>query len=65
VLSFFSALVWNGILITAGFYLGQNWERIGFYIMTYSRIVTLIAVAFALVLVARYLWKKRKSRLNP
>jgi len=65
LLSFFSALVWNAILITAGFYLGQNWERIGFYIMTYSRIVTLIAVAFALVLVARYLWKKRKSRLNP
>jgi membrane protein DedA with SNARE-associated domain len=61
VLCFLSALLWNAILITAGYYLGQNWERIGFYIVSYSRIVSLIVLAIALFLVGRYYLKKKGS----
>jgi membrane protein DedA with SNARE-associated domain len=47
-LCFLSALVWNAILVTGGFYLGKNWERIGFYLSTYSQVVTGILIVVAL-----------------
>lgn len=57
-LCFLSALAWNGLLVTAGFYLGKNWERIGFYLSTYSQVVTGILIVGAVVLIARFLAKK-------
>lgn len=62
ILSFVSSLVWYGILIAVGYMLGNNWERIGGYLSTYSQIVTGIVVAIALVLAVRYAIKKRKMR---
>lgn len=53
VLCFLSALVWNAILVTGGYFLGQNWERIGFYLSTYSQVVTGIIIVVALVWLAR------------
>lgn len=60
VLSFLSALAWNAILVTAGYYLGKNWERIGFYLSTYSQVVTAILVVVALVWLARVLFSNKK-----
>lgn len=57
LLSFLSALAWNALLVTAGFYLGKNWERIGFYLSTYSQVVTGIVIVGAVVLIAKYLAK--------
>lgn len=57
-LCFVSALAWNALLVTAGFYLGKNWERIGFYLSTYSQVVTGILIVGAVVLIARFLAKK-------
>jgi len=62
LLSFVSALIWNVLLISAGYYLGQNWERIGFYLSTYSQIVTGFVVVTVLVLFARYLYNKGKRK---
>jgi membrane protein DedA with SNARE-associated domain len=62
LLSCLSALVWNSFLIASGYYLGQNWEVIEYYILAYSRVVTIVIVAVVLVLVARYYWKKRRNR---
>jgi membrane protein DedA with SNARE-associated domain len=62
ILCFVSALVWNAILITGGYYLGNNWERIGFYLSTYSQIVTAVIVVAALVLLARYFYMKNNGR---
>jgi membrane protein DedA with SNARE-associated domain len=61
VLSFLSALLWNGFLLVSGYYLGQNWETIEFYIIAYSRVVTLVIVAIVVFFVARYFLKKRKK----
>jgi len=60
-LSFISALVWNTILVSAGFALGHEWERIGFYLTTYSQVVTGVIIVVVLVLVARFLYKKKNG----
>jgi membrane protein DedA with SNARE-associated domain len=62
VLCCVSALAWNTILVTAGFFMGKQWERIGFYLSTYSQVVTGILVVVVLVLVARFLYKKNTAR---
>jgi membrane protein DedA with SNARE-associated domain len=53
-----SALAWNAILLGGGFYLGNNWERIGVYLSTYSQIVTALLIVIVLLLVARFLYRK-------
>ncbi len=58
VLSFLSALAWNALLVSGGFYLGKNWERIGFYLSTYSQVVTGILIVGVLVLAGRWISKK-------
>lgn len=60
VLCALSALAWNSILITGGFYLGNNWERIGFYISTYSDIVTGIILLSGIIWFVR-MWRQRKT----
>ena len=64
-LSFLSALLWNGILVTAGFVLGNNWERVGFYLSTYSQVVTGIVVLVVIVLVIRYFSTRNGRRGSP
>jgi len=61
-LCFVSALAWNAILITGGDLLGQNWERIGFYLDTYSEIVTGLVIVALLVVLGRFLAMKRNAR---
>jgi membrane protein DedA with SNARE-associated domain len=48
-LSTISSLVWNGLLIYFGLILGNNWREIGLYLVTYSRIVTIMVIAVILV----------------
>lgn len=57
-LCFLSALVWNAILILSGYYLGQNWDRISFFISTYSQIVTTLVVLVVIVWAARFVYKR-------
>lgn len=56
LLSFVSALVWNAILVQAGSYLGKNWEQIGFYLSTYSQIVTGVLIVAVLIIVAKFVF---------
>jgi membrane protein DedA with SNARE-associated domain len=62
VLCAVSALLWNAILISGGYYLGRNWERIGFYLTTYSQVVTTIVVTVVVVVVVRYLMKRNEKK---
>jgi len=64
-LSCVSALAWNAILVTSGFLLGKQWERIGFYLTTYSQIVTGVLIVVVLVLVAKFLYKKNSAGKRP
>ena len=65
ILSLLSALVWNSILVSAGWYLGQHWEKIGFYLNTYSQIVTAILVIVVLILVIKYIYRKKNGTKEP
>lgn len=62
VLSFASALLWNAILVSAGWYLGQHWELIGSYLITYSKIVTGVLLLVVLFFVIRYFIRKKAAR---
>jgi membrane protein DedA with SNARE-associated domain len=64
VLCFVSAMIWNAILIATGTYLGHNWERIGFYLTTYSHAVTAIVIILVLLLAARFVYNRRGVRQN-
>ena len=65
VLCALSALAWNAILITGGYYLGNNWRDIGGYLSTYSEAVSGIIIALAIVLAARYFIRRRAGRSTP
>lgn len=59
-----SALAWNAILVTGGYYLGNNWERIGFYLNMYSGIVTSVIVVVIIILVVRFFMKRRNGKAS-
>lgn len=56
-----SALVWNSILVYAGSVLGNNWEIVGFYLSTYSQIVTGIIVVVAAFFILRYFYLRNNK----
>jgi len=60
ILCFVSASLWNFILVYAGILLGENWETIGFYLSTYSQIVTALIVTA--IVVGSILWLKKRSQ---
>ena len=58
--SLISILVWNGILIYAGFLVGANWEMMARFIKTYNRIVW-IAILVLLFAIGGIYWRKRRG----
>ncbi len=62
ILSFISSLLWNSILVYAGYALGRHWENIGYYLKTYSLIVTILVVGMILALAVRYFIKNRNKK---
>jgi len=61
ILSFVSALIWNFLLLLAGYKLGENWNEIGNYLAAYSRIVTVFVVLATLVIIGRLLYKQSRA----
>jgi len=58
LLCLISALAWNSILVAGGYLLGHNWERITFYLTSYTQIVTGLVIVVLLLLIANYLYKR-------
>jgi membrane protein DedA with SNARE-associated domain len=65
ILSFLSALAWNAILVGAGWYLGHHWQKIGFYLSTYSQIVTVIVLIVVAIVVVKYFYGKKNGTKLP
>lgn len=59
-LSFVSSLVWNTVLVTAGYLVGSNWHVIVAYISTYSQIITGVIVVIALFFIVRFFVRRRR-----
>jgi membrane protein DedA with SNARE-associated domain len=62
ILSFVSSSLWYGILIYAGYSLGQHWERVGSYLKTYSIAISLLITLVIIASVIRYFYKKNKLK---
>jgi membrane protein DedA with SNARE-associated domain len=62
ILCFISAMIWNGLLLYAGTLLGANWEEIGFYLRTYSQIVTGLVVIG--IIIFSVIWYRRRGKNN-
>jgi len=61
LLATLSALIWNGLLMYAGYVLGVNWENIISVVSQYNKIVILITIiVIAGFLIYRFLIKKKK-----
>ncbi len=61
LLSFFSALVWNTLLIIGGYTLGANWRVIVDYLKSYGEFVTGLLIAVVLVYLV-YRWLRNRTR---
>lgn len=64
VLAFVSSLVWNTILITAGYYAGNNWKSVEGALRNYSVIITIIIITVILISLYFYFKNKRSSQLS-
>jgi membrane protein DedA with SNARE-associated domain len=56
-----STVIWHSILIFAGFKLGENWEHVELYIKKYNIILFSILGAAVLIVLLRWLIKRRKT----
>lgn len=61
ILASVSAFAWNAIIIYAGMLLGNNAERIDYYLSTYSLYGTIITVVVILFFVIRYFYKRTEK----
>lgn len=52
----FSSMIWNAILLSGGYYLGENWEMVLIIIKRYNQFIILLIILSLLC----YLWKKKK-----
>jgi membrane protein DedA with SNARE-associated domain len=59
VLSFFSALLWNGILLFAGKEMGQNWRSVTNFFEGYGKTATVIIFLVILVFILRYIYRRQ------
>jgi membrane protein DedA with SNARE-associated domain len=55
-----SCLVWNGMLVYAGYKAGKNWEAITVFLKQYNEIVLIIIVAGVIIFVLKRLIRRRQ-----
>ncbi len=58
--SVISSMLWNGVLVYAGWWLGDNWRRVGVYLEVYSQVI-FILLAFIGLMSFVYLRRKRQN----
>jgi membrane protein DedA with SNARE-associated domain len=54
----FSSMIWNAILISAGYFLGKNWHAVMIIIKRYNQFVIIVIILSLLF----YFWKIKKNR---
>ena len=60
--SLISSLLWNALLIGAGWEIQQNWHIIGHYLSVYSRIITIAIIAVVIARIIWGVWRKKKTQ---
>ena len=64
VLSFFSALIWNAILIYFGMKLGDNWKMFDEFLKDYGLYVTIATIAVIMYFVVKFAIQKFTKNLQ-
>ena len=62
VFALISAFLWNTVIILLGMELGENINKIQYYLNAYSNIILVLTAAAILFALIRYFIKKRKKR---
>lgn len=57
-----SCAAWNLLLVGAGYYIGEEWDRVLEFISAYNRIVLILLAALGIYLLYRY-WRRRHTQL--
>lgn len=60
--SLISSILWNALLIGAGWEIQQNWHIIGHYLSVYSRIITIAIIVIIIVRVIWGFWRKKNRQ---
>ena len=64
-LGFLSTMIWNGILISLGLFLGENWNVLIGYISRYNFIfIVLTILVFLIIFINKFLKKKKNTEVN-
>jgi membrane protein DedA with SNARE-associated domain len=62
LLSFLSALIWNGLMISAGAFIGDNWQEIERSLKLYNQVIIIgVAIVAAAYFVYFFINKKKSS----
>jgi len=64
ILAFISSLVWNGILITAGYYAGKNWKYVESMVQNYSMFISVIILLAAAAGIVLYKRRNKSVQLS-
>jgi membrane protein DedA with SNARE-associated domain len=59
------ATIWNAVLMTVAFNLGENWTQIGGLLTKFGKPLMIVAIIFVVVLAIYYGYKIFKSRPKP
>jgi len=62
--SLISILAWNGLIFSAGRYLGKNWREIRDFLQQYNRIVMIIIMVFLAIAIMLYLYFRKSNKEN-
>lgn len=65
VSSLVSSLLWNGILLYAGFLIHENWLLIGNYLSIYSRVILALLVIVIMVVILMRRRRRRNATKSP
>jgi membrane protein DedA with SNARE-associated domain len=60
-LGFISTMIWNGILISLGLFLGENWNKLIEYVKEYNFVFIIITIIFIVVIFSIRNMKKKKT----
>lgn len=57
--------IWNVILVSLGAALGASWETVLVYLNRYSAVIRVLLIAGGVVLIIRYMKKRKKNKIRP
>jgi membrane protein DedA with SNARE-associated domain len=61
VYSLVSIVVWNGLILTAGLFVGANWQVVKTILGAYSRIILVLVLVIIISLVVKYIFVRQHS----